>query len=52
MGRLILFAILLGLLAWIPMVAPQGFGGDPILAVVLLGMAALVTVFRHKREDD
>ncbi|MFC0409572.1 hypothetical protein [Roseomonas elaeocarpi] len=50
--RLILFAFLLGLLVWIPMVAPHGFGAPPLLVVGLLGVAVLLTFWRRTQYDD
>ncbi|MFT8247027.1 hypothetical protein [Roseomonas sp. BN140053] len=50
--RLLLFAVLLGLLVWIPMAAPRGFEAAPILVVGLLAVAALLTFWRRHPTDD
>ncbi|UFN50891.1 hypothetical protein LPC08_09890 [Roseomonas sp. OT10] len=51
-GRLTLFAVLVGLLAWIPTAATQGFETRPVVVTALLGIAALMTFWRHHPTDD
>ncbi|UPG72514.1 hypothetical protein MVG78_18880 [Roseomonas gilardii subsp. gilardii] len=51
-SRFILCFALLGLLVWIPMATPQGFGDAPLLVVGVLFLATLLLVWRRHPTDE
>ena len=50
--RFVICFALLGLLVWIPMASPQGFGAAPVLMVGVLFLATLLLAWRRHPTDD